>query len=168
MSLFADRSAQYKNNNFSYYYYKHNITKAPFELLQICVDNHCLFFDLDRYYGKYPLLLWKLFSDNNTIVVGLGIEQVVKKLEKDYNMKISKWVDLRYKAREMATFGEIANNCSVEKLANKVLGEEWHVNKPSTMEWFNSQDDCLLSDEKIKFGSLESFLAYRIAVHLLL
>uniref|UniRef100_M1DYU2 3-5 exonuclease n=1 Tax=Solanum tuberosum TaxID=4113 RepID=M1DYU2_SOLTU len=139
----------------------------PFELLQICVDNHCLFYDLDRY-GKYPLFLWKLLSDNKTIVVGLGIEQVVKKLEKDYNMKISKWVDLRDKAREMATFGEIANNCSVEKLANKVLGEEWHVNKPSTMEWFNSQYDCLLSDEKVKFGSLEAFLAYRMAIHLLL
>ncbi|XP_059314420.1 uncharacterized protein LOC132065172 [Lycium ferocissimum] len=123
LSLFADRSAQYKNNNFSYYDCKGQVSKAPFELLQLCVDNHCLFYELDGYYcKKYPMSLWKLLSDNKTTVVGVGIEDVVKKLEKDYNMKISKWVDLRDKAREKGIFGEIANNCSVEKLAKKVLG----------------------------------------------
>lgn len=171
LSLFADRSAQYKNSNFPYYNCKGKISEAPFELLQLCVDNHCLFYDLDTcryYYKKHPLSLCRLLSDNKTIVVGVGIEDVVKKLEKDCDMKISNWVDLRDKAREKATFGEIANNCSVEKLAKKVLGDEWDVNKPSNMEWSNREHDWLLSDEKVKFGSLEAFLAYRIGLELLL
>lgn len=65
--------------------------------------------------------------------MGIGIEGVVKKLEKDYDMKISKWVHLRDKAREKGVFGEIASNCSVEKLAKKVLGEEWDVNNHSLL-----------------------------------
>ncbi|KAF3632745.1 hypothetical protein FXO38_26009 [Capsicum annuum] len=77
--------------------------------------------------ARERLSLWRLLSDNKTIVVGIGIEDVVKKLEKDYNMTISKWVDLRDMTREKATFGEIANKCSVEKLAKKVLGDEWDV-----------------------------------------
>nr|XP_016456607.1 PREDICTED: uncharacterized protein LOC107780572 [Nicotiana tabacum] len=95
------------------------------------------------------------------------IEDVVKKLEKDYNIKISNWVDLRDKAREKATFGEITKNCSVEKLAKKVLGDEWDVKKPATMEWWNPEVEWFLSDDKVKFGSLDSFLAYRIGVELL-
>ncbi|XP_016467544.1 uncharacterized protein LOC107790151 [Nicotiana tabacum] len=169
LSLFPDRKAQYKNSGFSYYDCKGQVSKAPFELLQLCFDNHCLFYEFEHYYPhkKYPLALWKCLSDNKTIVVGLGIEDAVKKLEKDYNIKISNWVDLRDKAREKATFGEIANNCSAEKLANKVLGDEWDVNKPATMEWWNPEVKWFLSDDNVKFGSLDSFLAYRIGVELL-
>ncbi|XP_055822012.1 uncharacterized protein LOC129890493 [Solanum dulcamara] len=98
------------------------------------------------YYKKHPLSLCRLLSDNKTIVVGVGIEDIVKKLEKDCDMKISNSVDLRDKAREKANFGDIANNCSVEKLAKKVLGDEWTVNKPSNMEWSNREHDWLLSD----------------------
>ncbi|KAK6791803.1 hypothetical protein RDI58_010884 [Solanum bulbocastanum] len=43
-------------------------------------------------------------------------------------MKISKWVDLRDKAREKAIFGEIANNCSVESWLTKY----WVENGMST------------------------------------
>ncbi|OIT30035.1 hypothetical protein A4A49_55377 [Nicotiana attenuata] len=88
---------------------------------------------------------------------------------RDYNIKISNWVDLRDKAREKAIFGEIAKNCSVEKLAKKVLGDEWDVKKPAIMDWWNGQPypNWFLSDDKVKFGSLEAFLAYRIGTILL-
>ncbi|OIT21621.1 hypothetical protein A4A49_60409, partial [Nicotiana attenuata] len=77
----------------------------------------------------------------------------------DFNIKISKWVDLRIEARKKG-YGQIANNCSVVTLAKKVLGDEWWANAD-----YRYQD--FLSDDKVKFGSLETFLAYRIGTKLL-
>ncbi|XP_070039943.1 uncharacterized protein [Nicotiana tomentosiformis] len=116
-----------------------------------------------------PTSLLKFLSDNKNIVVGIGIEDVAKKLENDFNIKISKWVDLRIEARKKG-YGQIANNCSVVTLAKKVLGDEWDVKEPTNMNWWANADYRLqdfLSDEKVKFGSLETFLAYRIGTKLL-
>lgn len=43
-------------------------------------------------------IVTQLLSDNKTIVVAIGIENVAKKLENDFNIMIGKWVDLRIEA----------------------------------------------------------------------
>lgn len=101
-------------------------------------------------------------------MVGLGIEQIAKKLEKNNHLLIPRRVELSDLAKNLLQGETTCGRLSVEKLAKVVLGEEFDFEKPKKMKWF-SEDSYknVLSDDLIKYSTVEAFLASEMAFKLL-
>ncbi|XP_027152438.1 uncharacterized protein LOC113752524 [Coffea eugenioides] len=164
IGLSVDCSLHYKNGtNKSFDYPKKE--DHPIEILQLCIGNQCLIYEaVDSYHSflskkDVPKALKDLLSDARFVVVGVGMEEVAKKLESQLGLKISQPRELR----TMAGFS--GKKCSLEKLAKRVLGGDWK--KPSSMSWWKDGIIGGLSDDKIKYGTVEAFLAYEMGKKLL-
>jgi hypothetical protein len=160
-----DHSVHYSNGNYS----ARKEKTAPFELLQFCIGGHCLLYEPydERYNARQPVCkaLRELLSDNGTILVGVGMENVVEKIGY-YGLQISKTEDLRSLAEISKNVGlGFYRKYNLEKLAKVVLGEEWDVEKPTRIDWYNVGEQ-ILSVDKVKYGTLEAFLAYEMGIKL--
>ncbi|KAL3510585.1 hypothetical protein ACH5RR_029986 [Cinchona calisaya] len=143
IGLSADCSLHYKNGSNSFL---HPPKKEdhPIEVLQLFVGNQCLIYEPRWYDAKknVPKILKDLLSDFRYDVVGVGMEEVAKKLESQLGLKISRPRDLRTMA------GFMDRKYSLEKLAKRVLGGDWK--KPDSINWWKNADRSGLSDDKIK------------------
>ncbi|XP_048130777.1 uncharacterized protein LOC115736133 [Rhodamnia argentea] len=139
-----------------------NKENSPYRLLQLCVGNHCLLFGLFTYGGPIPKVL-KDFLYGGTRVVGLGIDKMADKLERDYGFLIPQRVELRKLAMEDgACEGRDLSKCDLEAVARAVLEGKVDVARPSKMSWFKDGVGCEYSDDLIKYASIEAITAQRI------
>ncbi|KAI6690966.1 hypothetical protein NL676_027794 [Syzygium grande] len=144
-----------------------NKENSPYRLLQLCVGNHCLLFGLFTYGGPIPKVL-KDFLYGGTRVVGLGIDKMAEKLERDHGFLIPQRVELRKLAMEdRACEGKDLSESNLEAMARAVLEGEVDVVRPSKMAWLKDDISCEYSDDLIKYASVEAFTAQRIGTMLL-
>ncbi|KAK8572324.1 hypothetical protein V6N13_047928 [Hibiscus sabdariffa] len=125
-------------------------------------------------YCPLPRALKDFLYDNKTVVVGVGIEKMAAKLEKDRKedgLIIRKRVELREEAEKLFP-GNKLEKCSLEELAMVVvLRGEVNFVKPKKMKWHEAHETgkfcSSLSKEMIKCASVEAFLACRMGSNLL-
>ena len=146
--------------------------------------------ELSLIHGVHKVLK-DFFYDRNTFVVGVGIEKVAAKLQKDFGIIFNKCVELRgltsepNKGLENKDFSQ----ASVAELAKAVTGGEIDYVKPKRMSWWTVplRDDNLawfrkrqrwdprdhynrhefLSDDIVKHAAVEAFLVGYIGMILL-
>ncbi|KAL2942238.1 Werner Syndrome-like exonuclease [Bienertia sinuspersici] len=113
-----------------------------------------------------PKALKDLLSNSRTIVVGLGINAMVKKLESETDLLIPKQVELRDLVQEKMGQGGTAKS-NLGSLAKLVIGPEMEVVKPKSMTWWGPGSKEYLSDELAQYGSTVAFLVAHMASKLL-
>ncbi|XP_056164316.1 uncharacterized protein LOC115693606 [Syzygium oleosum] len=144
-----------------------NKENSPFRLLQLCVGNHCLLFGLFTYGGPIPKV-HKDFLYGGARVVGLGIDKMAEKLERDHGFLIPQRVELRKLAMEdRACEGKDLSECNLEAMARAVLNGEVDIVRPLKMASFKDDISREYSDDLIKHASVEAFRAQRIGMKLL-
>ncbi|GMI78389.1 hypothetical protein like AT2G36110 [Hibiscus trionum] len=147
------------------------VGETPYDMLQLCVGTHCLVMELYSY-CPLPRVFKDFLYDNKTVVVGVGIEKIATKLEKDRKddrLIISRRVELREEAEKLFP-GNKLEKCSLEELAKVVLRGEVNFVKPKKMTWSEVSAmgrDTHLTKELIKCASVEAFLACRMGSNLL-
>ncbi|KAM3685563.1 hypothetical protein ACB094_11G129800 [Castanea mollissima] len=176
VGLCADTSHGY-GRGFSNY--KGMAREAPFQLLQLCVGSHCLLYNLDdvnysrrSFTGTKHKVLKGFLYDKYTTVVGVGIKEVAQKLERETGVTIKNPVELRKLAEaEKSLKGNDVSGSKLADLAKRVLGEHMHFVKPKKTTWWSDKydeyGDPLLSNDVIKYATVEAFLAYEIGSELL-
>ncbi|KAF4372953.1 hypothetical protein CsatB_008501 [Cannabis sativa] len=172
LALSADRSLNYPNGNFNTLIYnKKDHKDQPYELLQICIEDQCLIYKLDSIGQKFnPKVLKDLLHDSRVTVVGVGIENVARRLEEDHGWFMPKVVELRdlaaqAQAQTKAQKADIQGSTSghdngkkimtkkvmmmkrnfsrfgIAKLAKVVLGKEMNIVKPTNIRWWSVSDN---------------------------
>lgn len=165
IGLFVEHSLNYKNGNFVYP--RSTAKDGPYEIMQICIGNHCLIYLPSE--GPFCKALRELLSDNNVIVFGVGMGLAAKKIEKDFGVKLSNPWDLR----KLVEFSEDlkpghCDKYKLEELAELALGKDLKLVKPDRIHWYESPSvNRVLSDEKIKYGTAEAFLVYEMGMKFL-
>ncbi|EXB60132.1 hypothetical protein L484_013397 [Morus notabilis] len=188
VGLCADRSLNYANGTHVSHSTGVSLKDHPYELLQICVGNHCVMCTMDSticsWGGKwFPKALKDLLHDGGVTVVGVGIDKFGKKMEKDYGwMMPNKAVELRDLAAQLRGNNGTPNNpdgqttrdfsrFGLARLARAVLGEEVNFVKPNRITWCNSHwIPCYpqrLTKDMIKYASVEAFLTSYMGATLL-
>lgn len=150
------------------------IKDPQYDLIQLSVGSHCLLYHLPSHMDEVSVkFLSDFFSDPNVVAVGIGIEAVAKKLEKEYNFKIAKTIDLNCLAEQRLGRDDLdLGRYDLDRLAKVVLGKRADVIRPSkTVEWYNRQDrycfDWRMSREKIKYATVDPYLCFMIGSELL-
>ncbi|KAK9265700.1 hypothetical protein L1049_007371 [Liquidambar formosana] len=150
VGLCADRPLRYK---------KGQVVDEPYQILQLCIDSHCLIFDLEE--GKPPCALKAFLRNPRIEFVGIGIHRVAEKLDEKFGLYVGKPVDLHELVREAICRNDLGRR-GLEMLAKIVLGEDMDITKPSHIEWEHSMYYNILSDDKVKFATVDAFLSYKI------
>lgn len=123
----------------------------------------------ESYEGTFCKALRELLLDNNVIVFGVAMDLIAKKIEKDFGAKISNLWDLR----KLTEFSEklkpgYCNKCKLEDLAELTLGKGRQLIKPNRIHWYEGNcGTSSFSDEKIKYGTADAFLAYDMGMKFL-
>ncbi|KAF5186302.1 hypothetical protein FRX31_024111 [Thalictrum thalictroides] len=81
-------------------------------------------------------MLKKFLSNPLVTFVGVGIDEIVEKFEKETNFKFAKTMDLR-KLAGQALRKNALWNYSLEGLADLVLGYHMVVEKPKKIKWID-------------------------------
>lgn len=99
--------------------------------------------------------------------MGLGIEKIAEKLERDYGIMIPQRVELRKLAMEdRACQGKDLGKFDLQGMARAVLEGEVDVVRPSKMAWLKDGISNEYSDDLIKYASVEAFTVQRIGTKL--
>ncbi|GMN45530.1 hypothetical protein TIFTF001_014735 [Ficus carica] len=175
--------------------YRRSLKDEPYELIQICVERHCVLRALNSmgclYENWFPKPLKDFLHDNGVTVVGVGIDKLGEKMAKDYGWLMpNRAVELRDLAAELrkGNMQGTANNSSEDgdqtskidfrrfglaRLARVVLGEEVNFVKPVKITWCNSNsqwnpyEPVRLTNDMIKYASVEAFLTSYMGTTLL-
>lgn len=195
VGLCADRSLSYANGTGFYSKLGRSLKDEPYELIQICVERHCVLRALNSmgclYENWFPKPLKDFLHDNGVTVVGVGIDKLGEKMAKDYGWLMpNRAVELRDLAAELrkGNMQGTANNSSEDgdqtsridirrfglaRLARVVLGEEVNFVKPVKITWCNSNsqwnpyEPVRLTNDMIKYASVEAFLTSYMGTTLL-
>lgn len=107
-----------------------------------------------------PKSLLDFLGDEDYTFVGVGIQQDAQKLDNDYGLKVSKFVDLRTLAR--ARYGnEVSKNIGLKDLGRLVLGLDFLKPKTITMSHW---DKPYLSLAQVKYACVDAFVSHKIGI----
>ncbi|KAK9265686.1 hypothetical protein L1049_012575 [Liquidambar formosana] len=147
---------------------------SPYELLQVCVGSQCLLYHLDDPYDYLvPKFLNEFFSDPRVVVVAVDMVSVARKLKIDFEIKIKNPMDLGSLAiKKLQRHDLDLGRYDVDRLAKVVLGKHMDVVRPEKkVRWFDkhwySQYERMLTDEKVKFATVDAYLCFLIGSELL-
>uniref|UniRef100_A0A803NMF1 Uncharacterized protein n=1 Tax=Cannabis sativa TaxID=3483 RepID=A0A803NMF1_CANSA len=175
LALSADRSLNYPNGNFNTLIYnKKDHKDQPYELLQICIEDQCLIYKLDSIGQKFnPKVLKDLLHDSRVTVVGVGIENVARRLEEDHGWFMPKVVELRDLAAQAQAQTKAQKADIQAKLAKVVLGKEMNIVKPTNIRWWSVSDNFnrpprFHSEDLIKYATVEAFLISQMGTKLII
>ncbi|PON91537.1 Ribonuclease H-like domain containing protein [Trema orientale] len=172
VSIAGDRSINYANGRSFHLNFKGNHKDEPYELLQICIEYHCLLCKLNT----DSWLEWELSA----------------RMEKDHGWVLPKLVELRDLAAAQArkartttttTMGDDDDKkkdqttiidfsrFGIAKLAREVFGEEMEMVKPTKVTWWAQPSwpiPRFLTDDMVKYATVEAFLASQVGIKLIL
>lgn len=154
--------------------------KAPYNLLVLCVGDQCLLWQFHVQLRKsfspregyipdqVPKALKDFLSSDQIVVVGLGIDAMVKKLESDTDLLIPKKLEVRdLVQKKLGITPHEFENSNLEFLAKLIIGPEMEVVKPELMTWEEPGLAYILSHELAQFASTQAYLVSEIATILL-
>ncbi|MCL7035896.1 hypothetical protein MKW94_009871 [Papaver nudicaule] len=130
----------------------------PIATLTLCVFRKCLIFQIMRA-EKIPRSLQEFLQDENLRFVGVGIEKAALKLEREYNTRVGKTVDLgdsaadNYGNKELKTLGLMG-------LAKVVLMMK-EIEIPENVTSSN-WDQKFLTREQIQCACVDAYVAFQI------
>ncbi|KAL8493662.1 hypothetical protein ACS0TY_024737 [Phlomoides rotata] len=132
--------------------------RNPVAVLQLCVDDLCLIYQI-IHTNQIPQSLVDFLSSGYFPFVGVGIKSDLDKLHSDYGIGGgAQYVDLRGLAAEAYGRHEL-KNAGLKDLARIVLDKE--VEKPhavTTSPWDNRQ----LTPEQVKYACVDAYMSYKI------
>nr|XP_043616960.1 Werner Syndrome-like exonuclease [Erigeron canadensis] len=129
----------------------------PVAVLQLCVNNRCLIFQI-LHSPDVPTSLKNFLKNPNYTFVGVGIENDVEKLIEDYNLGVEKMVDVRTVAADFYGMKEL-KNAGIKDLAMRVLGKE--VNKPKGVTMSRWDNEWLVPSQ-VQYACIDAFLSFEI------
>lgn len=131
--------------------------RNPVALLQLCVGEECLIFQL-QYAEGIPKCVIDFLKSDDFIFVGVGIDNDALKLLEDYDLEVKNTIDLRKLASWELGRHEL-RHAGLTGLAREVLGLEYDKPKKITLsEW----DKPYLSKSQVQYASIDAFLSFSI------
>lgn len=131
----------------------------PVAIIQICVGNRCLIFQIKHAPFVPPSIRDFLRNEGGEFVfVGVGVESDVEKLVEDYELAVGNAVDLRAVAEEKLGVSNL-KNAGLKELSRRVLGKE--VVKPKRVT-LSRWDYEWLSNAQVQYACLDAFLSGEI------
>ncbi|GMN52227.1 hypothetical protein TIFTF001_021363 [Ficus carica] len=155
---------------------------SPFNLLSLCVGSHCLFYRFPNlcYDDKFnPKSLNAFFQNPRVVAVGFDAVSLAKKLEKLHGITIKNAVDVRdVPNRGLPNLNVDFRRRNLDEIARAVIGRHMEVIRPEkkTVPWFthhytyyyyNPLVPKTLTDDQIKFSTLDPYLSFLIAFELI-
>ncbi|CAL5192157.1 unnamed protein product [Lathyrus oleraceus] len=129
----------------------------PAAVLQLCINNRCLVFQI-IHSPFIPDSLLSFLANPNNRFVGVGIEADVKKLLEDYNMIVANFVDLRNLAADVLNDREMLRT-GIKSLAQRVMGKS--IQKPKRVS-MSRWDNVWLNAEQVKYATVDAFVSFEI------
>lgn len=137
-------------------------TQNPVATIQLCVEHRCLIFQI-LHSPVVPYSLLNFLGNPSYIFTGVGINEDVKKLMKDYYLVVARTADLRSLAAEGYRERELENS-GLKKLARRIFG--WELNKAKIIT-ISSWDNQWLTPEQVKYACIDAFLSFEIGKFLI-
>lgn len=135
---------------------------SPVAILQLCVGNRCLIFQL-LHASNVPMSLKHFLLDQRNVFVGVGVGNDALKLSNDYDLPVSNTVDLnglaRRKLSSTTMMGVNVNTPGLKFLTRQVLG--WEIEKPKHVT-MSHWDNETLSLEQIQYACVDAFVSFEI------
>ncbi|KAK9050236.1 hypothetical protein SSX86_030794 [Deinandra increscens subsp. villosa] len=132
-------------------------SENPVATLQLCFGRRCLVFQI-LHSPSIPQSLLNFLRNPSHRFAGVGIENDVEKLRRDYNLEVAKTVDLRTVAAERYGVREL-RNAGLKQLAWRVLGRE--ISKPESVTR-SMWDDQYLTPAQVQYAAIDAFLSFEI------
>ncbi|KAJ8539266.1 hypothetical protein K7X08_013518 [Anisodus acutangulus] len=133
----------------------------PVATLQLCVGHRCLIFQL--IYCQYiPHALTEFLLNPRYEFVGVGIENDVEKLEKDYKLFVENVIDLRQLTADVYNC-ESLRDAGLKRLCKSLLGRE--VEKPKHVA-IGRWDKKRLDMDQVHYACVDAFVSFLIGKHL--
>ncbi|KAJ4806734.1 Werner Syndrome-like exonuclease [Rhynchospora pubera] len=135
----------------------------PAALLQLCVEDRCLIFQL-IHCDYMPFEFIYFFSNDRLNFVGVGITSDFKKLEKDYGLKVRSCVNELGDLAAERTGWELMKKWSLQKLLLEL--REMQLEKPKSIclsNWSNR----LLTPAQIEYAALDAFASFDLGWYLI-
>jgi hypothetical protein len=139
---------------------------CPYNILPRCVGSHCLIYHLPHPECYHTCKsLRDFFSNPKVIAVGVSIKPVAKQLEKEFEIKFEKVIDVHELA--VKKIGQELLDLNVSKfdldnMAKALLGKHMDVVRPEEKaEWFTK------TGEKVKLATVDAYLCFLMGWELL-
>ncbi|KAL5700638.1 exodeoxyribonuclease I [Ranunculus cassubicifolius] len=171
-------------------------SEDPYAHLILCIGHHCLVYCLPDYsYKNYhrndpdsvpeiepaPRVLQDFMADPNVIVVGLNMNEICEKLEKDHQLKIARSVDvwkLAYKVLGFRTVTKLSKTDDpIVAYTRSLVDKSMDVVKPKKIDMWTDPEDSNkrpyqghtydINRDYIKFRTVDAYFAHLIGVQYL-
>ncbi|KAG9129462.1 hypothetical protein Leryth_013048 [Lithospermum erythrorhizon] len=130
----------------------------PVATLQLCVDRHCLIFQL-LHRDAMPVTLRDFLKNKNYYFVGVGVEDDAKKLLLHHGLVVSRTIDLNQLA-----FRKYNNHkflrMGLKRLAKVILGKDMAKPRDITLSKWDAE---VLNFEQIEYGAIDAFVSSQLA-----
>ncbi|KAG8372185.1 hypothetical protein BUALT_Bualt12G0040100 [Buddleja alternifolia] len=136
----------------------HSPRRNPIAVLQICVCDRCLVYQI--IHAPYiPDALRNFFFHKHYTFVGVGVKSDLDKLVEDYRIgRHAKAVELAKIAAKAYRMSEL-RNAGLKELATVVLGRDVEKSRGVTLSGW---DACSLTWEQVKYACVDAFGSYEI------
>ncbi|RHN46354.1 putative DNA helicase [Medicago truncatula] len=128
----------------------------PVAVLQLCIKKKCLVFQI-LHASFVPQSLVAFLENEDNTFVGVGVEEDVGKLLRDYSLVVANFVELRNLAAER--FGEHMRCGGLKALALSVLGKDLEKPRKITMSRWNS---FRLTPQQVQYACIDAFVSFEI------
>jgi ribonuclease D len=130
---------------------------SPTALLQLCVGRRCLIVQL-LHADYLPDALADFLAEPNYRFVGVGVEGDADRLRDDYGLEVANKVDLGKLAAEVMHRPDL-HHAGLKDIAGVVMFVD--MEKP---HWVRAGpwDACSLSDQQIKYASIDAFVSFEV------
>lgn len=136
----------------------------PVAVLQLCVGNHCLIFQM-WHAPEIPESLACFLDDESNTFVGKGIKTDLDKLANEYGIGgHASYVDLGYLAADLHYKDDSLKNVGLKRLARDVLGKDMEKPKYVTISRW---DNRYLRADQVQYACIDAFVSSEIARALL-
>ncbi|KAJ0753334.1 putative DNA helicase [Helianthus annuus] len=129
----------------------------PVATLQLCVGNQCLIFQI-LMSPAIPQSLINFLANPCYTFVGVGIDNDVEKLTRNYGLSVARWADLRDVAANVYGVREF-KNAGIKVLAEQILGKQ--VDKPKSVT-MSRWDSRYLTPAQVQYAAIDAFLSFEI------
>ncbi|PNT72530.1 Werner Syndrome-like exonuclease [Brachypodium distachyon] len=130
--------------------------RNPAALLQLCVQNRCLVFQL-LHADYIPQALADSLVDPRWSFVGVGVDADAVRLGNDYGLQVANTVDLRGLAAGQLRMPEL-RQAGLVRLAHAVTGV--NIEKPQRVR-MSAWDAYRLSDEQIHYACIDALVSFQ-------